>query len=95
MFEDMTKNISNDLVREKKLSNRGAIKVWSPFLYGYSMTMGPNGKPIIREFGNVKPSTKHTPVGYHNPTLQSTEGREPLADVFEDDTSIRIIAEVL
>ncbi|MGA9152230.1 MAG: hypothetical protein WBZ36_16770, partial [Candidatus Nitrosopolaris sp.] len=24
--------------------------------YGYSMTVGPDGKPRIREFGNVKPS---------------------------------------
>jgi len=24
-----------------------------PFVYGYSMTMGPDGKPIVREFGNV------------------------------------------
>jgi len=29
-----------------------------PFVYGYSFSMGPDGKPVIREFGNVKPSLK-------------------------------------
>ena len=27
-----------------------------PIVYGYSMTIGPDGKPRIKEFGNVKPS---------------------------------------
>jgi hypothetical protein len=57
------------------------------------MTIGQNGKPIIREFRKIKPSIKLTPAGYHKPTLQYREGRESFVDVFEDDTSIQIIAE--
>jgi HSP20 family protein len=94
MFREMTKNIPNELIKEKKLPNGGSIKEHGPFIYGYSMTIGPDGKPIIREFGNVKPSTKRTSAGYHKPSLQYNEGREPLVDIFEDDTTIRIIAEV-
>jgi len=37
--------------------------------------MGQNGKLIIREFGNIKPSIKLTPAGYHKP-LYNTEGEE-------------------
>ena len=29
-----------------------------PYYYGYQITIGPDGKPHIREFGNVRPSTK-------------------------------------
>src|SRR4029079_5877390 len=29
-----------------------------PYYYGYQITIGPEGKPHIREFGNVRPSTK-------------------------------------
>ena len=25
-----------------------------PFVYGYSMTIGPDGNPGVKEFGNVK-----------------------------------------
>ena len=27
----------------------------SPFYYGYTMTVGPDGKPVVKEYGNVKP----------------------------------------
>lgn len=94
MFKEMTKNMSKDLIRERKLPNGGTIWKMRPFVYGYSITIGPDGKPIIREFGNVKPSTKLTPAGYHKPSLQYREEREPLIDVIEDDATIRIIAEV-
>lgn len=31
-----------------------------PFVYGYSMTIGPDGKPKVREFGNIRsPSLLH------------------------------------
>src|ERR1044071_5427335 len=29
-----------------------------PYYYGYQITIGPEGKPHIREFGNVRPSTR-------------------------------------
>ena len=94
MFKEMSEGIPKDLVRERKLPDGSKIREMGPFVYGYSMTIGPNGKPIIREFGNVKPSTKLTPSGYRKPSLNYREGREPLVDVIEDDDTIRIIAEV-
>ncbi len=30
--------------------------VAGPFYYGYSVTVGPDGKPKVQEFGNVRPS---------------------------------------
>jgi HSP20 family protein len=40
------------LVREY-IHHRGVREV-GPIVYGYSMTIGPEGKPKAREFGKVK-----------------------------------------
>ncbi len=32
------------------------VAVEGPYFYGFSITIGPDGKPIIQEFGNVRPS---------------------------------------
>jgi HSP20 family protein len=31
------------------------VKEFGPLVYGYSMTIGQDGKPLMKEFGNVKP----------------------------------------
>ena len=57
-FEGIEKRIPKDLVREYttlKLEG-GKVREVGPMVYGYSMTVGPDGKPRITEFGNVKPS---------------------------------------
>jgi HSP20 family protein len=57
-FEDTFKNIEakapTDLVREYETSTGGKVREYGPFVYGYSMTIGPDGKPKVREFGNFK-----------------------------------------
>lgn len=57
-FEDQFKNIENrapkDLIREYESPGGGKIREVGPLVYGYSMTVGPDEKPKIREFGNVK-----------------------------------------
>jgi len=57
-FEETFKNIETkapkDLVREYETPRGGKVKEYGPFVYGYSMTIGPDGKPKVREFGNVK-----------------------------------------
>ena len=45
-----------------------------PLVMGFSMKVGPEGKPVFEEFGNVKPSQG-------KPTVLNA--REPLADVQE------------
>ena len=56
-----------------------------PYIYGFSMTVGPDGKPVIREFGNVQPGQ-----GRH----KIREEREPLVDVIEEDKDVVIVAEL-
>ncbi len=45
------------------------------FFYGFSITQGPEGKPVIREFGNIKPSGR---------SVSRSEVREPLVDTVYD-----------
>ncbi len=63
----------------------------NPFVYGFSMRMGPDGKPRFNEFGNVHPDQPgHVSTGEGG--LQ--EAREPLVDIQESDQTIAITAEL-
>lgn len=64
---------------------RGEIK--GPYVYGFSMRIGPDGKPQIQEFGNV-------PRRFGIKEESMEEYREPLVDVMEDDKTVSITAEI-
>lgn len=91
MFEESMKEfegkVPKELVRERKLPDGTVRKEWGPFVYGYSVTIGPDGKPVVREFGNVKPSLT---AG----RLSLREEREPLVDVISMADEIKVIAEL-
>jgi len=93
-FKEFATRIPKDLVRERKLPDGSTVREWGPFVYGYSMTVGPDGKPKIREFGNVKPSLRPEPFGLARPYLNVKEEREPLVDVMSTDGEIKVIAEL-
>jgi len=61
-------------------------KKLGPMVWGWNMSIGPDGKPQFKEFGNVKPSVKGSPV--------ASKDREPLIDVFIEDKQVRVIAEM-
>lgn len=84
-FKTFTSQIPKDYVRERKLPNGSTVKEWGPFVYGYSVKIGPDGKPEIREFGNVKPSR-------FGPKVK--EEREPLVDIVETDGEVHVVAEL-
>lgn len=68
---------------DMKLS--GNSQTFGPYYYGYTMTVGPDGKPVIREYGNVQPGL-----------VQKSEVREPFADVIVDDKErvLKVVAEM-
>lgn len=88
MFRDVEKKFPSELVRERKLPDGTTIREAGPFIYGYSVTIGPDGKPEIREFGNIKPQERG------RPRFEITDKREPLVDVVDEDERIRIVAEL-
>ena len=53
----MRNRIPKDLIRECETPTGGKVGEVGPLLYGYSMTVGPNGKPKVMEFGNVRSLT--------------------------------------
>ena len=56
-----------------------------PFFYGYTMTVGPDGKPVVKEYGNTKSD---------QPPLSDT--REPIVDtiVNEKEKVVKLVAEM-
>jgi HSP20 family protein len=59
------------------------------------MTIGPDGKPKIREFGNVKSpfaGTERIGSSYQQTSLSAE--REPLVDVSTKDKEVKVIAEM-
>ena len=47
-------NAPKELIREYQTPDGAKVREVGPLVYGYSMTIGPGGKPKVREFGNVK-----------------------------------------
>ncbi|MFQ5920875.1 MAG: archaeal heat shock protein Hsp20 [Nitrososphaerales archaeon] len=92
MFEqsvkELEKSVPKELVRERKLADGTTRREWGPFVYGYSVTIGPDGKPVIREFGNVKPSI--TSGG----RFALKGEREPLIDTISSGDEVKVIAEL-
>jgi HSP20 family protein len=85
-FKDFASRVPKDYVRERKLPDGSTAREFGPFVYGYSMKVGPDGKPKIREFGNVKPRRNGLP--------HVQEEREPLVDIVEMNGEIRVVAEL-
>jgi len=94
MFKDMTKDLPKEGWAERKLPDGTTVRQFGPYVYGYSMTVGPDGKPVIREFGNVKPSRRRGMFGIPEAKLEPIEAREPLVDVVDDGENLRVVAEL-
>jgi len=86
-FKNIEKEIPKNLVRERRLSDGSTRREIGPIVYGYSVTIGPDGRPVIREFGNVK-------RGAGQPWKGIQDKREPLVDIVTSDKSINLIAEI-
>jgi len=84
LFKQMSSSFMNlDDVFEM-LKNAGNMS--GPIFYGYTMTTGSDGKPVVNEYGNVKPNM-----------LLTQEKREPLIDtlVDEKEKTLKVVAEML
>jgi HSP20 family protein len=72
-------------------AKRRKARTGGPYVYGFSMTMGPDGKPVIKEFGNLKPN-RNKPSGAQIREIK--EEAEPLIDVFDQNKEITILAQL-
>jgi HSP20 family protein len=83
-FADIDDLIKNMFKAANSVESQGP---GSAVYYGYSVTVGPDGKPRVREFGNVKPTSRGTfQVG----------SREPFVDTVVDEKSneLKVVAEM-
>jgi len=73
-FDDVFENVKS-----------GSGKAYGPFYYGYTMTVGPDGKPQVQEYGNVRPGLPPT-----------AETREPFVDAIIDEKEglLKLVAEM-
>lgn len=89
MFEEFDEEIRR-LMKEMERAQEFGIERFrsltgKPYVWGFEITIGPDGVPRIKEFGNIKR------VGR---TPKITEEVEPMIDVIDEGDKLRIVAEL-
>lgn len=94
VMERMTRGMPQDRLR--RLS-----EMRGPQVYGFSVRVGQDGKPVVTEFGNVKREPAGEVIGSGEDDAGEAMGeaeakheREPLVDVFRDKKGVNVIAEM-
>jgi HSP20 family protein len=98
-FSNIQSNAPKELVREYQTPDGTKVSEVGPIVYGYSMTIGPEGKSHISQFGNVKNLTGGSTKQEINltdmdsgPALSAE--REPLEDLNTSEKEIKVIVEM-
>lgn len=94
LFESMDRQFAeaeemlNRMFRTAREMKPADIAGAFPYYYGYQITVGPDGKPHVREFGNVRPTSRGL--------IEQSGVREPLVDtkLEEKDNALVITAEM-
>ncbi|WP_148687257.1 archaeal heat shock protein Hsp20 [Candidatus Nitrosocosmicus hydrocola] len=100
VFNENTKQNSKELVREYETEDGRKVRQVGPIVYGYSMTIGPDGKPHVTEFGNVKSlgnfdsNKKNIPAKQLGKTSTLSAEREPLVDVNTTEKEVKVVVEM-
>ncbi len=83
-FDRLFKRMSRSFMNLDDFEGKSAGNLCGPIFYGYTMTVGPDGKPVVKEFGNTKPE------------LSTSDTREPIVDTIVDDKEkiVKLIAEM-
>lgn len=91
-FEENLRDIENkvpkDLIREYVTDEGTKVREIGPLVYGSTTTIGADGKPIVREFGNVKPRMR----AGSTPSILAE--RQPLSEVSTTDKEIKVSVEL-
>ena len=88
---DRIEHMMDEMMRQafEYPSEKRKTKTKGPYVYGFSMTTGPDGKPIIKEFGNLRSNQPSKAE-----IKEIKEETEPLIDVLEEDKEVTILAHV-
>ena len=88
-FRNVEQQVPKNLIKERKLDDGSVVREMGPIVYGYSVKIGPDGKPEVRKFGNINSFPNVLGGG-----LAVKEEREPLVDVIKGKDELRVVAEV-
>lgn len=82
MIDSMFKSLGSINQKLSPDSNSNAV------YYGYQVNIGPDGKPHVKEFGNVKPTSRGT--------FEKAPAREPFVDtvVDEKENVLKVVVEM-
>ena len=91
LFENILKNLPSEFqklspeeIRREFMKNKDKL---GPIMYGFNLNIGPDGKPTIDSFGNIKAKP-------YSGKPQVKKTREPLVEINEQPDQIIIIAEM-
>ena len=84
LLREMEAEGKTEVSRTGQLRGKGRLKDLKG-VYGFSVKVGLGGEPTIETFGNIKKGDSGAVV---------EEMREPLVDIFDEQATIRIIAEL-
>ncbi len=91
-FENTFRRMSNRFFNMGDIfenPNGDKVHSYGPYYYGYQMTVGPDGKPQVKEWGNVRPTSSS---GLTNPN----GAREPYVDetLNEKEKTLKMVTEM-
>lgn len=72
--------MSNSFFNMDDIFENFQVNSTAPIYYGYTVTVGPDGRAQVKEYGNTSRPTSDT--------------REPIVDVIPDDKSVKLVAEM-
>jgi HSP20 family protein len=104
MFQEQFRDIDEtkipkELVKEYQTPEGAKVRQVGPLVYGYSMTVGPDGRPKVKEFGNAR--SLFGQRGMSGTASAATIGKpltageiEPLSDITTTDKEVKVVVEM-
>lgn len=92
-FEQM-RGYMNEIIRRSMQGELPSPEEGGPYVYGFTMRVGPEGRPQIHEFGNIPGLMRTGKLGGTGKPELGSAAREPLTDVIEDESHYSITMEM-
>ena len=86
-FKELSETSLNEQKKREPISSEQKDKRFGHFIYGYRVTLGPDGKPRIRQLGHISPKMCPKKSKYD-------EKRDLLIDVISTDKEIQVVMEL-
>lgn len=80
-FDEDFESVFKSLRKQMNELHRQRLEPGKPLVYGFSMRVGPDGKPHVQQFGNVQQG-------------KVKNEREPLVDVVDGKKDVRVVVEL-